>query len=78
MFAVFCVNVYISAILYLFLIIPIYSTAKATYTLGVIPCYAVLSAAGFDVLIRGPLRRAIVFGVIACWAVGAYLAYFVC
>ena len=78
MFAVFCVIVYISAILYLFLTIPIYSTAKATYTLGLIPCYAVLSAAGFDVLTRGPLRRAIVFGVIACWAVGAYVAYFVC
>jgi hypothetical protein len=77
LFAICCMFVYVTAILYLFLTIPIYSTAKATYTLGLVPCYAVLSAGGFDIVTCRPVLRATVYGIVACWAVGAYLAYFV-
>lgn len=76
-FAAFCTIVYVSAICYLFLTIPIYSVGKASYTLGIIPCYAVLSAGGFEMLTRRKLARAIINGIIACWAVGVYAAYFV-
>ena len=76
-FAAFCTIVYVSAICYLFLTIPIYSVGKASYTLGIIPCYAVLSAGGFEMLTRTKLARAIINGIIACWAVGVYAAYFV-
>lgn len=43
----------------------------------VIPCYAVLSAEGFDILTRGTLIRAVTYGIVTCWAVNVYLAYFV-
>ena len=76
-FAACCIIVYISAILYLFLTIPIFSIGKASYTLGLAPCYAVLSAGGFEMLTRRPLARATINGIIACWAVSIYLAYFV-
>jgi hypothetical protein len=77
LFALSCIVVHLFAILYLFVSIPIYSTAKATYTLGLIPCYAVLGAAGFEILTRKPFIKAIVYGSVGCWAVAAYLAYFV-
>ena len=48
LFPVICVFVYISAIFYLFLSVPIYSIAKAKYTLGLIPCHAVLCVKGLD------------------------------
>jgi hypothetical protein len=57
--------------------VPIYSTVKATYTLGLLPAYAVLGTAGLEVMMRGPISRALVGAGIACWAVAAYAAYFV-
>jgi hypothetical protein len=77
LFAASCVVVYFSAIFYLFLVVPIYSIGKATYTLGLIPCYAVLCAGGFDRLLRGPLARAALHGFLACWAFNAYFTFWV-
>jgi hypothetical protein len=76
-YSVICVVIYISAILYLFLALPILSTAKATYALGITPCFAILCASGFEILTRRPMVKAIMFGGIACWAFASYAAYFV-
>jgi hypothetical protein len=57
--------------------IPSFSTIKATYTMGVLPCYAIVAAAGFRPLVGRSPGRAIVNGGMACWAVAAYAAYFV-
>ena len=77
LFSVLCVGIYFAALLYMYLTVPVYSTAKATYTLGLIPCYAVLSVTGLDLASRHRLARAVVNGCLACWAVAAYCAYFV-
>jgi len=77
LFAVCCLGVYLAALLYLYLAVPIYTTAKATYTVGLTPCYAVLAATGLDILMRRPFLRALVYACVACWAVAAYLAYLV-
>jgi len=77
LFCVFCVVIYILSIIYLFLTVPILSTAKATYALGITPCIAVLCTEGFGILTRNPVLRAVVYGIIACWAFAAYAAYFV-
>jgi 4-amino-4-deoxy-L-arabinose transferase-like glycosyltransferase len=76
-FALVCLVVYLAAMLNLYLHVPIYSTVKATYTLGLLPAYAVLGTAGLEVMMRGPISRALVGAGIACWAVAAYAAYFV-
>ena len=70
--------VYLFAILYLFLTVPIFSTAKATYMMGLIPCYAVLCASGMDIMTpkQAALRTA-VHAAFVCWAAGAYAGYFV-
>jgi hypothetical protein len=76
-FAAFCVSLYFAALLYLYVTVPIYSTAKATYTLGLIPCYAILCATGLEYLTRTRYVRAGVYAFLACWALSAYSSYFV-
>ena len=77
LFSVSCIITYIFAILYMFLTLPVYSIAKATYMLGLTPCFAVLCAGGLDVLTRKPFLKATIYGIIACWAVGAFGSFFV-
>ena len=77
LFAGCCILVYFSAMIYLFATVPIYSTAKATYTLGLLPCYAIMAAGGLNWLMRGLLPGALVKTLIVCWAVNSYLAFFV-
>jgi hypothetical protein len=76
-FCSLCVGIYLSAILYLFMTVPIYSTGKATYALGIVPCFAVLCAEGFNILTTRPLLKAVMNGIVACWAFAAYTSYFV-
>lgn len=76
-FAICCIGVYYTALLYLYVIVPIWSTAKATYTLGLVPCYAILCVTGLDYLSKNYLLRAAINACLACWAVAAYCSYFV-
>jgi len=77
LFAVAAIAIYLAAIIDLYVQLPVYSTAKATYTLGLLPCYAVLAAGGAAPFLRFRLPRAILFSALACWAVAAYAAYFI-
>jgi len=77
LFALICLGTYLLAAAYLMLRIPSFSTIKATYTMGVLPCYAIIAAVGFRPLLRRQLGRAVVNGGMACWAVAAYAAYFI-
>ncbi len=76
LFSTFCIAIYLTAIFYLYIKLPIYSTAKATYTLGLLPCYALLAAAGAEPFLKHRLIRSFLFALLACWAFAAYLAYF--
>jgi len=76
-FAISTVLLYLVAIFYLFLTVPILSSAKASYALGLIPCFVLLAARGFEVLTGPRLARAIVHGLLACWVAAAYAAYLV-
>ncbi|MHB9099360.1 MAG: hypothetical protein ACYC5X_16225 [Syntrophales bacterium] len=67
---------YLAAIFYLFLTVPFLSSAKATYALGLIPCFALIGTTGFEVLMRPRFVRTAMYGLFACWAVGSYVSYF--
>ncbi|HUL01349.1 MAG TPA: glycosyltransferase family 39 protein [Nitrospirota bacterium] len=77
LFAVICIGMYFSALLFIYLTLPIYSTAKATYTIGIIPCYAIACVNGLDLIMRNKLIVALVNSSIVCWAVAAYSSFFV-
>jgi hypothetical protein len=68
---------YFAAFVLLWLEVPAFSQAKASYTLGLTPVYAVLCAAGLDLLPKNRLVRAAVFAFVLCWSVLVYGAYFV-
>ncbi|MCE5284176.1 MAG: hypothetical protein LLG93_18995, partial [Deltaproteobacteria bacterium] len=62
-------------IFWIFLTVPILSSAKASYALGLVPCFALLAARGFEVLGRRRIARAALQGLFACWVAAAYGAY---
>ncbi|MCX5848779.1 MAG: glycosyltransferase family 39 protein [Deltaproteobacteria bacterium] len=69
LFLVVMINIYI--------IRPVYSGTKASYTLGLLPCYAILIAAGAEPFFRNKIIRSVVIALFFCWAFAAYAAYFV-
>jgi hypothetical protein len=68
---------YLAAFVALCLQVPIFSQAKATYTLGLTPLYAVLCVAGLEWLPQRRLLRTAVAAFVICWSVLVYAAYFV-
>ena len=77
LFSIACVVIYLGAILDLYIRLPIYSTAKASYTLGLLPCYGLLMAAGAEPFLHKRIVRSFIMASIACWAFAAVVAYFV-
>jgi 4-amino-4-deoxy-L-arabinose transferase-like glycosyltransferase len=77
LFAVTCIGIYVAALLYMYLTLPIYATAKATYTIGIIPCYVIVCVNGLGLIMRNTVMAALVNAIIACWGVVVYSSYFV-
>ena len=76
LFALAAVAIYLAAIADFYVRVPIYSAAHARFMVGLLPCFAVLAAAGAAPLLRFRLLRAVLFGLISCWAIAAYVASF--
>ena len=77
LYAFLCVFIFTMAIFYVFMTTPVLSTAKATYTLGLTPCIAILCVEGIKIMEGIRIIRATVHGIIACWAIGSYCSYFI-
>ncbi|PKN52915.1 MAG: hypothetical protein CVU55_06755 [Deltaproteobacteria bacterium HGW-Deltaproteobacteria-13] len=67
---------FLTVIMDIYMVHPIYG-AKASYTLGLLPCYAILVAAGSEPFLRNRIIRCAAVACFACWAFAAYTAYFV-
>ncbi len=76
-FSRIAITLYLVALLYLFVKLPIYATVKATYTLGLLPLYGMFAAVGFSPLLVNLWFRASVYGWLACYGVAAYCSYFI-
>jgi len=68
---------YLSAMLYIYLTLPIFSTAKATYTMGLMPVYGILITTGVSPLMKYRLPESAVFGWLACFGICVYVSYFI-
>jgi hypothetical protein len=66
----------LTAVIWISLTVPTYSSIKATYLLGFLPCFGVLAASGYETLAGRTWLRLLLAGGIGCWAVFAYAAYF--
>ena len=76
LFSIAAIAIYLAAIVDMYLKLPVYSIAKATYMVGLLPCFALLAAAGAAPLLKGRVIRAAVFAAMTCWALAAYVAYY--
>jgi hypothetical protein len=77
LFATGAVLLYLAALLHIYFILPTHAAVKASYTLGLTPCYGLLAAAGFRPLLGNRWLHAAVYGLLACFGAAAYAAYFV-
>ncbi len=75
--AALCVGIYFAALLLLFLTNPFYCVVKAFYALGALSSLALLGAVGFEKMLRWGPARPVIHALFACWAVSAYLGFFV-
>lgn len=75
--ATLAIGCFVAAIVYVYLTLPIYSCAKASYLLSTLPCLGLLAAAG----LAGPFKirwvRALLGGVLISWAATGYLTFMV-
>jgi hypothetical protein len=76
-FSIGTIALFLAAMLDFYIRFPVYSTAKASYTLGLLPCYSILVAAGAEPFFRNRIIGSIAIALFACWAFAAYTAYFV-
>jgi len=72
LFSTLALATFLAAMLYVHLRVPTFSNAKASYTLGLLPCYALLAAEGARGLLRGPLSRTLGAGYLAAWSAAAW------
>jgi hypothetical protein len=77
LFSSACVAAFLAALLLHTIENPALCAAKAFYTLGALPCYAVLGAAGIEWLTPWKQMRPVAYGLLACWCVASYAAYFI-
>jgi hypothetical protein len=76
-FSIGTIMLFVIVLLDIYFARPAYSVTKSTYTLGLLPCYAILVAAGAEPFLRNKIIRSFAFAFFACWAFAAYAAYFV-
>ncbi len=76
-FSIAAAAAYFGALFLMATTTPFYSTGKAFYALGLLPCFGALAAAGFEPLMGRTWTRALTWGLVACWAVASYAAYFI-
>ncbi|MCX5758523.1 MAG: hypothetical protein NTU83_08470 [Candidatus Hydrogenedentes bacterium] len=50
---------------------------KAFYALGALSSLALLGAVGFEKMLRWGPARPVIHALFACWAVSAYIGFFV-
>ncbi|MDJ0852992.1 MAG: hypothetical protein QNK04_31865 [Myxococcota bacterium] len=74
-FAVLCLATLVAAMLFLHFSVPTFSNVKASYTLGLTPCYALLASSGFAAVLRGRWSRALVAGYLTAWGAFSWAAF---
>jgi hypothetical protein len=75
LFGAACIGTYIAVMFDLYVRLPIYSTGKATYMIGLLPCFSILAAAGFEPLHESRIARAVMSALLVCWAAAVYVSY---
>jgi hypothetical protein len=76
LFSLTCVVIYLLAMFLVYLEVPTYSSAKATYSMGLLPCYGIIAAKGFEVVSRQTSVKLLLATTMLLWAIFSYVGYF--
>ena len=76
-FSIGAIALFLAAMMDRYINCPFYGAARSSYTLGLLPCYAILVAAGAEPFLRNKKIRSVAIVLFICWAFAAYAAYFV-
>ncbi len=68
-YCVLMIAAYLGAMLWLYVNVPVYSTVKASYTLGITPCWLYLCAYGAHWLAGRRMASASLCGLLSAWSV---------
>jgi len=71
------IGVYFAALVHLYTVIPIFSTVKASYTMGLTPCYAAMAALGSDIFVGRKYIGPLFASVLICWGIMTYTGFFI-
>ena len=71
-----CILTYLLAIFSMYFQISIYGSAKASYSLGLLPCFGILIAFGLTPLLRNRHIKLVITICLAWWGINSYLGYF--
>ncbi len=77
LFSTACVFLYLIAILYVYVRLPIYSAAKASYCLALTPLLGILIAVGLGPLVASRWTRAATWSGITTWALVSFFSYWI-
>lgn len=75
-FATACVTIYFAALMYMYILVPMHSQGRATYTMGIIPCYAILCAQGVSMFSKGAVTQGIFTGLLLVWGIFSFISFF--
>ncbi|MBI4912073.1 MAG: hypothetical protein HY823_04990 [Acidobacteria bacterium] len=76
--SILCILIFLAAIFHLHVTdLAAYSTLKASYLLGLLPCFAVLGGAGFRRLSRDPAPKILWGGLMGAWATLAFFGFWI-
>ncbi len=70
-------GVYFAALLHLYTTLPIFSTVKASYTMGLTPCYAVMAAYGSSLIIGKKYVGPLLVALLVTWGIITYTGFFI-
>lgn len=76
-FLAISIGTYVAALLNLYAALPIVSTGKASYTMGLTPGYAAMAAVGASVLIQKKGIHPVFISLLVTWGVMTYSGFFV-
>ena len=71
----FTILIYMAATAYLFLGVPVYSVTKASYMLGLLPCFGLLAGYGFDLWRRSRVALCVTGSWLTCWSITVFLLF---
>jgi hypothetical protein len=70
-------GVYFAALVHLFTVVPTFSTVKASYTMGLTPCFAAMAALGSEPLIRNKYTAHLAASLLVGWGMLTYAGFFI-